>query len=241
MNINAIVLSAGKGSRMECDIAKCAYKVLDVPMIVRIVEELNKSIVDEIILVVGYKKEEIISLFPNNEVKFAYQKEQKGTADAVKSAIDYINHDNEITIVIPGDIPFLSKDIINESIDRFISLNSDLLIITNIIYNSTGYGRIKRRNNKIISIVEESNATENEKLIKEVNTGIMIFKTSFLIDEIKNINLNKQSNEYYLTDILKCVDLSKVSTKTYYNEYRLFGVNDINSINILENKFKTIQ
>lgn len=226
--INAIILAAGKGTRMKTELPKCAFPILEKPMINYILDALDKTKVDKKIVVVGYKKEVFYDLL--KDVNFAEQVNQLGTADAVKSAINLL--DDGITLILPGDTPLINYEKINSLIDLELTLNKDICLLTTFLDNPTGYGRILRKDGKITGIVEEKDAYEDEKLIKEVNTGIMVVKNSFLKEAIYKIDNNNAKREYYLTDLLKFTD--DISSILLDNNEILYGINDLYTLSVVE-------
>ena len=227
MKINAIILAAGKGSRMDSDIPKCAIKIYGKPMILRIIDELESIMIDNIIVVVGYMKEAIINII-NDNIKIAVQENQLGTGHAVKCGVEYC--EEGITIVVPGDIPFINADVFKRLISSHLIYKYDVTIATNVLSDSRNYGRVKRNNNKIIGIVEAKNATEEELDIKEINSGLMCFNTDILKEHIDKIEENPITNEYYLTDIIKLLNEKNIGSITYVNDYKLLGINSISDV-----------
>ncbi|MBP5445852.1 MAG: bifunctional UDP-N-acetylglucosamine diphosphorylase/glucosamine-1-phosphate N-acetyltransferase GlmU [Acholeplasmatales bacterium] len=230
--INAIILAAGKGERMKSDVPKCAFPILKKPMINYILDTLKKTKVDNRVIVVGHKKEVFFEMLKDEE--FAIQENQLGTADAVKCAISKLK--DGITIVLPGDTPLISNLLINKLLDLQLKDNNDMTLCTMIVENPFGYGRIIRENNKIKHIVEEKEATKEIKEIKEVNTGIMVFNNEFLKKAIKKIDNNNSKGEYYLTDIINFA--KDISSYTLDDPNMLMGINDLNALNIIEEKLE---
>lgn len=226
--INAIILAAGKGTRMKTEIPKCAFPILEKPMISYIMDALDKTKVDKKIVVVGYKKEVFYDLV--KDAIFAEQKEQLGTADAVKSAIDYL--DDGYTLIIPGDTPLIDYEKINSLIETELTLKKDITLLTTYLDNPTGYGRIVREDGKIIRIAEEKDAYEEEKLIKEVNTGIMILDNNFLKEAIYKIKNNNSKKEYYLTDIINFTE--DIASVILDRNSILYGINDLEALSVVE-------
>ncbi|MCR5308444.1 MAG: bifunctional UDP-N-acetylglucosamine diphosphorylase/glucosamine-1-phosphate N-acetyltransferase GlmU [bacterium] len=227
--INAIVLAAGKGTRMKTDLPKCAFPILEKPMINYIMDALDKTKVEKRIVVVGYKKEVFYDLLKNNCV-FATQENQLGTADAVKAALNYL--DDGITLIIPGDTPLINYEKINSLIETELALKKDITILTTFLDNPTGYGRIIRENGKIVRIAEEKDAYEDEKLIKEVNTGIMVVDNKFLKEAIHKIDNNNFKKEYYLTDLLKFT--TDIASIILDDNDILYGINDLYALSRVE-------
>ena len=155
---NAIILAAGKGTRMKTELPKCAFPLLKKPMVTYIIEALEPISIDQIICVVGHKKEVLQDIL-KDRVKYAIQEEQLGTGHAVKCALDFID-DNGYTIILPGDTPLIDKEILDQLIEVHESNKNDFTIGTIVLDNPFGFGRIVRNSsNSVLRIVEEKDMT----------------------------------------------------------------------------------
>ncbi len=241
MRSYAIVLAAGKGTRMKTCLPKCAYPLLKKPMIAYIVENLkNTELVDETIVVVGHKKE-VIQEILNSTVSYAVQSEQLGTGHAVKMAKELITDLDGFTIILPGDMPLIDETVLKNAIDHHYESKNDLTIVSTIVEDPFGYGRIIRNGDLIIDkIVEENEATSKEKQINEINTGIYIIKNDLLFDSLDKIQNNNSKGEYYLTDIVNILkkDNAKLGTYLLKTAYKAMGVNDLYALSIAEGKLR---
>lgn len=236
---NAIILAAGKGTRMLSELPKCAYPFYGKSMIVYIINMCKKIQIDDICVVVGHKKESIENLL-QDKVKYAYQKEQLGTANAVLAAKDFLEKHNEgITLIFPGDMPLIDGDVINNLIREHIENNNDLTILTTQIKNPTGYGRIIRQDGQIIKIIEEKDADDSVKAINEINTGLYCITTNLLEKALSKVDNNNNKGEYYLTDIVKILSGDK-KVKAYLTEYdfKLTGINDLYTLSLVEKEYQ---
>lgn len=239
----AIILAAGKGTRMKTELPKCAYPLLKKPMIAYIVEHLYKStMIDELITVVGHKKE-VIQEILNATVNYAVQEEQLGTGHAVLAAKDYIKDEEGYTIILPGDMPLIDVKVIKNAISEHIEFRHDLTVVSTIVDEPFGYGRIIRDEaNYLNAIIEENDAKKEQKLIKEINTGIYIIENKFLVPTLMKIKNNNSKKEYYLTDMVKIMKDEKRLIGTYLLEksYKAMGINDLYTLSkaetILRNK-----
>ena len=236
---NAIILAAGKGTRMLSELPKCAYPFYGKPMIVYIINMCKKIQIDDICVVVGHKKESIENLL-QDKVKYAYQKEQLGTANAVLAAKDFLEKHNEgITLIFPGDMPLIDGDVINNLIREHIENNNDLTILTTQIKNPTGYGRIIRQDGQIIKIIEEKDADDSVKAINEINTGLYCITTNLLEKALSKVDNNNNKGEHYLTDIVKILSGDK-KVNAYLTEYdfKLTGINDLYTLSLVEKEYQ---
>ncbi len=222
-----IVLAGGKGTRMNIRTAKCAYLIKGVPMITRICNAIDKCKFNKKIVVVGEKKEMILSLVPK-DYDVAYQEKQIGTADAVKCAMPLL-HNHGCVLIIPGDMPYLDKDILLDLLLFHEKNKNDISLASNTLANPYGYGRIIRRNNKVL-IIEEKDATSEEKKINEVNSGVILVNIELLKDSINKITNNNNQKEFYLTDIINLNQDKKIGILCYSNDLRLIGINKLEDI-----------
>ena len=200
--ISAIVLAAGDGTRMNLDYPKVLCKLNGTDIISLIIGTLHSIELKDIILVVGYKHE-MIREKVGGAVKYVLQKELLGTGHAVSQAESIYKEINENVLILYGDSPLITSMTLKKIIDSYLNSNSDLALLTVFIDDPTGYGRIIRdKNNKIIKIIEEKDATAEQKKIKEVNTGFYCFKKEKLFRSLKNIRSDNAQKEYYLTDVI---------------------------------------
>lgn len=235
MSNYAIVLAAGKGTRMKTEIPKCAFPILKKPMIEYIYENIEKSIVDETVMVVGYRKDVIEDLL-KDKVKYAIQEEQLGTGHAVKVTRELLEDKKGTSIIMLGDMPLIDTAIINQCIGYHKDRDNDLTVVTTDFDDPTGYGRILRDENGLIqAIVEQVDATDDQKKIKEVNTGMYIVDNKLLFKAVDKIKVNKRKEEYYLTDIVSIMQKKyRVGAFKLTDNTRVMGVNDLYSVSIAE-------
>src|SRR3989344_7509303 len=190
--VGAIILAAGRGSRMKSkDTNKVALSVNDRPLILRSLDIIKSTGINEIVVVVGFAKESVTRLLPE-DVKVAVQPELLGTGDAEKIGLSKISSEIEYILSVYGDDSFLyTPEIFNEMVNIHKDTKAVMTLATVNLDNPTGYGRIVRdKNGKIVRIVEELNATANERKIKEVNTGCYLFTKKFLEQNLRKIKKN---------------------------------------------------
>ena len=235
---NAIILAAGKGTRMKTELPKCAFPLLKKPMVTYIIEALESINIDQIICVVGHKKEVLQDIL-KDRVKYAIQEEQLGTGHAVKCALDFID-DNGYTIILPGDTPLIDKEILDQLIEVHKSNKNDFTIGTIVLENPFGFGRIVRdSSNSVLRIVEEKDASEEERKIKEINTGLFLVDNFLLKKALLEIKNNNAKGEYYLTDIVEILSKeAKIGTFTIKDTYKLNGINDLYTLSLVEKQFR---
>jgi bifunctional UDP-N-acetylglucosamine pyrophosphorylase/glucosamine-1-phosphate N-acetyltransferase len=204
-SIITIVLAAGKGTRMKSDLVKVLHPLLGVPMLSYPVElSLNDIKAEKTILVVGYQADKIKEKFKDPRIHFVLQEEQLGTGHAVLQALPLLQSFNGTVLILCGDVPLVKMETLRSFIDTFWRNESNLSVLTAVVENPSGYGRIIRGPTGWLErIVEEKDSSEDEKLIREINTGIFCIKAPFLIDGLKEIGQENAQGEYYLTDLVE--------------------------------------
>lgn len=227
MNINAIVLAAGKGTRMKSKYPKVVHEILKKPMIMHVIDNLEKANVSNIISVVGYQSE-IVEDVVKDKSKYVYQLEQLGTGHAIMMCEEMLSNKDGITIIICGDTPLISPTTIDELIKYHIENKNDATILTGVLEDALAYGRIIRENNNVVGIVEKKDATLEQLRIKEFNTGTYVFDNKKLFKYIKEIKNDNAQNEYYLTDVISLMskDNLKVDGYVINDLVETIGIND---------------
>lgn len=227
-DIIALVLAAGKGTRMKSEKSKLVHKIYGKELVKRVVETARKAGVEDIVTVVGYKKEQV-QIVLGDTVKYAYQDEMLGTGHAVMQAEEYLKDKNGKVVVLNGDVPILRPETIKKFIQKSINHKEAATVLTAIYNNPTGYGRIVRDiGGGITGIVEEKDATDEQKKIQEINAGIYCFDIQALLRALKRIEPNNAQNEYYLTDVVKIMNEEGLKTGAFIvrDNTEILGVND---------------
>ena len=238
-NLNVIVLAAGKGKRMKSDVPKVLQNICNQPIIYYILTSAFKLNPKNLFVVIGHKAEKVEEFLRTNFPGAipVIQENQLGTAHAVSMLKSYIGELGDMCLVIPGDTPLISDSTLKKVVDAMEQSGSSAVVLTAIVDNPYGYGRIiKDGKNNILRIVEESDASEGEKKINEINSSIYCFETKSLFDYLENINSINSQNEFYLTDIIeKFVDAKqKVSCINVQDNMEIEGINDMNALVNLE-------
>lgn len=234
-NTVAIVLAAGKGTRMKSEKSKQVHKILGKEIVLRAVENAKKAGIDEVVAVVGYKKEQVQEVLKDT-VKYVVQEEMLGTGHAVKQAKDYLEGKTGKVVVLNGDVPILRPETIKKLIEQSQANNEYATLLSAIYENPFGYGRIVRDSEgNVEGIVEQKDASEEQKEIKEINAGIYCFDIPELLKALEEINNNNASGEYYITDVIKIMNDKGLKTGAMIVEdnTEILGVNDKVQLEIL--------
>ena len=202
MNFKAIILAAGKGTRMKSRHPKVVHKVCGKEMVNHVIDVSKKSGVQDVVVILGHGSETVKESIPSDSL-IAMQTEQLGTGHAVKMAKEYIN-DNDTIVVLCGDTPLVQEDTLRRLFAYHVEKGYVATVLTTKVDNPTGYGRIIRDNHEdLLKIVEQKDASEEEKLVNEINSGIYCFDGKSLREALDLIDNNNAQGEYYLTDTIK--------------------------------------
>lgn len=198
----AIILAGGQGKRMKADMPKPLFKVLGEPMLEWVISACESAGVSDICVIKGFKGE-MIDDYLGGRYTTALQSERLGTGHAVMQGIPFLKNDESgNTLVLCGDAPFIDEATIRDALALHQEQNNAVTVITSELEEPKGYGRIIRTDKGISGIVEEKDATPEQKKIKEVNSGTYWFRTADLIELLGKITNNNAQSEYYLTDTI---------------------------------------
>ena len=227
-NINVVILAAGEGTRMKSKMPKVLHEVMGKPMIKRVIDTAYELGAQNICVVTGHKSNEVQEALKDEKVTFAIQEKQLGTGHAVMQAEKYINDDEDV-LILYGDTPLIKAETLQKLIDYHRSEDNGVSIISAVVDNSEGYGHIIRdKNGNFVKNVEYKDATAEEKLVKEINSGIYCFKGSSLKKALKLITNDNVQGEYYLPDTLEIIlkNGEKVNALSIGDVTEFFGVNN---------------
>ena len=243
--MEAVILAAGRGTRMHSQLPKVLHTVGNKPMLIHVINSAESAGAKKIHIVVGNDGErmkEQVRRFPIlNEVSWILQREQLGTAHAVQQAVPHFESkaEGDHILVLYGDVPLIKPDTLVQLLSN--TKPGSIGILTLLTENNRGLGRILRdESNKIMGIVEEKDASDLQKEIKEVNSGIMALPADRLGSWLGKIENNNQQLEYYLTDIIELAASEKVviSSVVISNEVEAQGVNDKSQLALVERHFQ---
>lgn len=232
--VSAIILAAGKGKRMKSDLAKVLHPLCGKPMLTYSVDVARAVGVGKIAVVIGHQADVIRDSFSEQGLIFVEQHEQLGTGHAVLQAKNTFRNFNGTILILCGDVPLLRPSTVRSLIENHISGSATLTVLTTLLDDPSGYGRVIKRGSEgeVLRIIEEKDASPDEKKIREINTGIYCVESEFLfwaVEEIGNENVQK---EYYLTDIVGVAWTKGFKTGSFVNadSIEVMGVNTLDDL-----------
>jgi bifunctional UDP-N-acetylglucosamine pyrophosphorylase / glucosamine-1-phosphate N-acetyltransferase len=229
--LNVLVMAAGLGTRMKSNRAKVLHELGGRPLIAHVVRTAQTLDPRMILVVVGHQAEEVekATLAEIGELaSFAVQAQQRGTGDAVESARQQLADSDSLILLLSGDVPLIRAETLQKLIDHHRATNAACTILAVRLENPTGYGRIIRNEaGRFEKIVEQKDATEEERKVREINSGIYCFESTDLFTALKRIEPKNQQGEYYLTDVAEILKTSgrKVEVVIHTDTRELSGIN----------------
>lgn len=227
-NFRSIILAAGKGTRLKSDVPKVLHQVCGRPMIEYVLDITRTLRSLKTYVVTGHGADQVEKTI-GDEVEFVLQPQLLGTADAVRRVEPYLKGFSGTVLVLCGDTPLLSKDIVKNLLTKHRRSKAAVTVLTAIIDNPHGYGRIIRdTNDSFLAIREHKDASDQEILINEINVGVYCFESKKLFAALKKVRLNPKKKEFYLTDVIELFlsQGDKVDTLVTQDPYVAFGVNN---------------
>lgn len=227
---NVIVLAAGKGSRLKSDVPKIYHKIFEKELLCHISDLFDRKKYN-VYFVISPEYIDFLKQIIGEDVNYVIDNQQIGTGNSVRLALDEIplsENDTSKTIILNGDCPLFTIESIEQAVNFSELTYSDLTLITAIPQNTFGYGRVVKKYNEILKIVEEKDASAKEKKINEVNTGTYVIDTEKLIKNINTIQNKNSQQEYYLTDIIEIFIKQHYKCNTYplEDETEMYNINN---------------
>lgn len=202
-SVTVVILAAGKGTRLGSSLPKVLHTVKGKPSLYHVID-LGAHFASEIVVVVGHCAKEVEEEVSGSysDVKFALQEPQNGTGHAVSVALSQIS--GAYTLVLSGDVPFLSKETVLHLIDQVKTKNKSVAFVAANVADPARYGRvIVDQDGEPLAIIEAPNCSQDQLQINLINSGIYLFKTEFLKQSLPEIKRDSQKGEYYLTDLIE--------------------------------------
>ncbi len=229
--LKSVILAAGKGTRMKSETPKVLHEIFNKTLVGYVIDAVNNTgLADENFVIVGHQAERVEEYIKSNydNAKTVLQSPQLGTGHAVSMVLPYLNDFDGEVVILCGDTPLITSETIKEFVEYHREMKSDLTVMTSIFDNPTNYGRIVRaENGSVASIVEEKDATAEQKAIKEINAGIYCINWQKVKPAFSELKTNNAQGEYYLTDIIKWGNENNLSVNGYIlkDNTEIYGIN----------------
>lgn len=198
----AIIMAAGEGKRMKSDTPKVLHKVCGKEMVNHVIDTMRAAGLDDLNVIVGRGAEKVKEETKSRNVSYSLQSEQLGTGHAVMCAKDFLKGKKGLVAIFTGDAPLIKEETVKKLMDFHEAKGYDATILTSVIEDPTGYGRIVRKNEEVEKIVEHKDCNESELQLKEINAGMYCFDIESLLDSLGKLKNNNAQGEYYLTDVI---------------------------------------
>lgn len=198
----ALILAAGQGTRIKSDLPKVLHKTCGKEMVNHVIDTLRKADITDINVIIGKGSELVKEKTSSREVSYSLQAEQLGTGHAVKCAIDFLKDKKGTVAIFCGDAPLIKEETVVSLFEEHNSNNNTATLLTSILDDATGYGRIIRDGNEVLKIVEHKDCNEEELKVTEMNAGVYCFDIEKLLEALNKLSNNNSQGEYYLTDVI---------------------------------------
>ena len=203
-SISALILAAGLGTRMKSSKAKVLHELMGRPMIMHVMDTVEQLGLDHVYVIVGHQKEKVAELISEYKAGYIVQEKQRGTGHAVLCAEEALLNKGGTVLILSGDVPLIRPETLQAMLAGHLRNRPVLTIMTTSLTDPTNYGRIVRNSQGgLLGIVEEKDATAEQKGIREINAGIYCAETEFLFRALKKVTTDNKQGEMYLTDIVK--------------------------------------
>ena len=240
MSTTVIILAAGKGTRMRSSLPKVLQPLAGRPLLGHVIDTAKKLNADNIITIYGHGGDLVQTAFAQQDIKWVEQAEQLGTGHAVQMTLPVLPHDG-VSLILSGDVPCINPVTLQKLLDATAEIGIGLVTLT--LPDANGYGRIVRENGEIQAIVEHKDASEEQRQIKEINTGIYAVSNAKLHQWLPSLSNDNAQGEYYLTDIvaMALADGMQVASVEPEQAFEVEGVNDRVQLAALERQFQACQ
>ncbi|WP_180072472.1 MULTISPECIES: bifunctional UDP-N-acetylglucosamine diphosphorylase/glucosamine-1-phosphate N-acetyltransferase GlmU [unclassified Acinetobacter] len=240
MSTTVIILAAGKGTRMRSSLPKVLQPLAGRPLLGHVIDTAKKLNADNIITIYGHGGEQVQAAFTAQKIKWVEQSEQLGTGHAVQMTLPVLPQDG-VSLILSGDVPCINPLTLQKLLDATAETGIGLVTLT--LPDANGYGRIVRKNGQIQAIVEHKDATNEQRQIQEINTGIYAVSNAKLHQWLPNLSNENVQGEYYLTDIvaMALADGMQVASVEPEMAFEVEGVNDRVQLAALERQFQACQ
>ena len=212
-----IILAAGKGTRMKSDLVKVLHPLLGLPMLsYPVALSLDGIRAEKTIVVIGFQAAQVKEKFQDPRILFVLQAEQSGTGHAVLQAMPHLEGFDGTVLILCGDVPLIKKETLLSFTYHFRQSRSVLSVMTVALGSPSGYGRIVKDPRGLLErVVEEKDASDTERALREINTGIYCVQASFLVEGLKEVRKDNAQGEYYLTDLVEIANKKGLKCTAY--------------------------
>jgi bifunctional UDP-N-acetylglucosamine pyrophosphorylase/glucosamine-1-phosphate N-acetyltransferase len=223
-----VILAAGVGKRMKSGLVKVLHPLCGRPLVEHVVEAVVPLEPWRIVVVVGRQAEQVRAALLGRQLEFVYQDEPRGTADAVMRTVESLSEHRGDVIVLAGDVPLLRSETIDRLLRHHRDAEAHATVLTTMLANPFGYGRIVRRDGRLAGIVEERDADEGIRQISEVNTGAYAFRADRMFAALEKVRPENDQEEFYLTDVIRILTEEGACVEALVTEdsQEVMGIND---------------
>jgi UDP-N-acetylglucosamine pyrophosphorylase len=232
MSLAIVIMAAGKGTRMKSDLPKVLHEANGKPLVAYVIEKSQALDPERIVLIIGHQAPLVRTATAGYPVDYALQEPQLGTGHAIMQAESCLKDFAGEVVILSGDAPLFTTHTLKNLLEYHRSRRAIATVLTADMDDPTGYGRIIRNHNgeEVLKIVEQKDATEEEKAVREINSGVYVFNASDLFTALHSITSQNAQNEYYLTDVFGiCFSKGKKVCA-----FKVTDVNEIRGINTLD-------
>ncbi|MNM62968.1 Bifunctional protein GlmU [compost metagenome] len=199
---SALILAAGQGKRIKSNLPKVLHKVCGKEMINHVIDTMREANIEDVNIIIGKGAELVQKATESRNVSYSLQEDQLGTGHAVKCAKEFLKDKDGVVAIFTGDAPLIRKETVKKLLDNHIENGNTGTLLTSLIQDPTGYGRIIRNGNEIERIVEHKDCNEDELKVNEINAGMYCFDIKALLGALEKLSNNNAQGEYYLTDVI---------------------------------------
>lgn len=224
----AVILAAGKGTRMKSELPKVLHPICGQPMLSYPLQAAQQAGFKQLSVVVGHQAEMVRQAFAAEKVSWVEQTEQLGTGHALMCAAESLAGFSGTILLLCGDVPLLQADVLTQVLDYHRHEKAAVTVLTAEMQEPSGYGRIVRNQEQVLKIVEEKDATDEQRRITEINTGTYLFDADFVFSALKNLKTDNAQGEYYLTDVVAAAVSAGKKTRGVGipDATQMMGIND---------------
>jgi UDP-N-acetylglucosamine diphosphorylase/glucosamine-1-phosphate N-acetyltransferase len=238
----AIILAAGKGTRMKSDLTKVLHPLCGRPMVWYVTALARKLGAEKTVMVVGHQAALVMEAMTGEDLTYAVQEEQLGSAHAVLQAGNALHGFDGDVLILCGDVPLLLPATIEALLENHRSNKDAITVMTALLNDPGSYGRVvKNEAGEVLKIVEARDANEEEKAIREINTGIYCARSDFLFEAVRKIGNTNSQGEYYFTDIFEIARRQQRRTGSFVlrDPSEAMGINTVADLEVAERIMKT--